>query len=206
MENEIPMDGQGCLSLYGQRWERFPANWSCMTPGNSPPEDEYDPSVPEDEAIAGTIHTPSTIINTESLVMHESSRIDSFCLINAAGGCILDEETVIHVGSHVVGDDYLEMHPRSVVTYNCVLLTSTADLAYPASTMVPREERGSIKGGITLERESFVGSGAVIGPGVTLHEGAVAAANSYIDSDIPAWTIRFPDGTEHQRQRFESEA
>lgn len=147
----------------------------------------------------GTIHQPTTVIGEDELSMAGSSRIDSFCLINARGGLRLASESVIHAGSHVVGEGALEIGPRSAVTYNCVLLTSTADLAYPASTVVPVEQRRSITEPIELGRESFVGSGSVVAPGVTVEEGGVVAANAYVDEDVPAWSIRYPDGTTAER-------
>ena len=151
--------------------------------------------------VAGTIHEPSRIIAEESLSVDETSRIDSFCLVNARGGVDLRRQSVIHAGSHVVGDGGLTMGPRAVVTYNCVLVTSTADLGYPASSVVPAAERRSISGRITLESETFVGSGAVLMPGVTVGEGGVVAATAYVDRDVPPWTIRYADGSEAERDR-----
>jgi galactoside O-acetyltransferase len=150
---------------------------------------------------SGTIHQPTTIINQDELELSESSRIDSYCLINANGGARIREQSVIHAGSHVIGNGGFDMGPRSVITYNCVALTSTADLGYPASSVVPKQERRDITGDIRLKNETFVGSGAVIMPEVTLHEGAAVAANAYVDEDVPPWTIRLPDGTERERPR-----
>jgi acetyltransferase-like isoleucine patch superfamily enzyme len=148
----------------------------------------------------GTIHQPTTINHREQLELAESSRIDSYCLINADGGIRLRGESVIHAGSHVIGTGCLDMGPRAVITYNCVVLTSTADLAYPASSVVPEEQRRGLTGDIRLKRETFVGSGAVIMPDVTLHEGAVVAANAYVDEDIPPWTVRLPNGETRERR------
>lgn len=152
------------------------------------------------EDVAGTIYEPTTVINRRELTVAESSRIDGHCMINASGGATLHPESVIHAGTKLVGSGEFAMGPRSVVTYNCVLLTSTADLAYPASSVVPRAERESVSGPIRLHSETFVGSGAVIMPGVTLHEGAVVAANSYVDEDVPEWTVRLPNGETRPRE------
>lgn len=149
---------------------------------------------------ADVVFDPTVIIQEEDLSIHRSSRIDSFCLINASGGVELGAESVIHCGSHVVGSGGLSMGDRAVVTYNCTLITSTADLRYPASSVVDRDERRSKSGKITLEDETFVGSGAVLMPGVTLHEGACVGANAYVDQDVPPWTIRLPDGRDVPRE------
>lgn len=150
---------------------------------------------------SGTIHDPVTIISEEELELAASSRIDSFCLINATGGAKIYDESVVHAGSHIVGSERFEMGPRSVVTYNCVILTSTADLGYPASSVVPADQRQSISAPVTLKEESFVGSGAVVTPGTTLHKGAVVAANAYVDSDVPPWTVQLPTGKTRSRPK-----
>lgn len=147
----------------------------------------------------GDIYDPTTVISEDELALHETSRIDSFCIINARGGAIVDSESVIHAGSHLIGNGAFEMGPRSVVTYNCVILTSTANLKYPSSSVVPEEQRKNITDEITLDCETFVGSGSVLMPGVTINEGGCVAANSYVDEDVPKWTIRLPDGTLRER-------
>lgn len=150
---------------------------------------------------SGTIHEPVTIISEDELELAASSRIDSFCLINATGGAKIYDESVIHAGSHIVGTERFEMGPRSVITYNCVILTSTADLGYPTSSVVPDEQRQSISAPVTLKEESFVGSGAVVTPGTTLHEGAVVAANTYVNSDVPPWTVQLSTGETRPRPK-----
>lgn len=151
------------------------------------------------EGIEGTIHEPSTIINRDGLLLPSSSRIDSYTLINASGGVSIGDESCIHSWSGVIGSGGLEMRDRAVVTYGARLITSTADLRYPASSVVPREERGSFAAKITLGDESFVGANAVVMPGVEVAEGAVVAAGAYVDDRVPPYTIRYPDGREEPR-------
>lgn len=50
--------------------------------------------------------------------------------------------------------------------------------------MVPADHRKSTSALVTLKEQYFVGTGAVVTPGTTLHEGAVVAANTYVDSDV----------------------
>jgi len=48
---------------------------------------------------------------------------------------------------------------------------------------------GLVVGEITLKDASWVSANCFVGPGVTLHEGAVAAAGSVVVKDLPAMTI-----------------
>lgn len=47
----------------------------------------------------------------------------------------------------------------------------------------------SYKGSITIGPDSWVGTGAVILPGVTIGEGSVVGANSVVTKDVPPYTI-----------------
>lgn len=146
------------------------------------------------EQLRGTVHDPTVLIQPERITLPDSSRIDSFTLVNGTGGVDIGEESCIHCFSAVVGTGGLEMGDRAVVTYGAKLLTSSADLRAPASSVVPREERESIEGRITLAEESFVGSNAVLMPGVTVGRAAVVAAGAYVDRDVPPGRIVYPDG------------
>jgi acetyltransferase-like isoleucine patch superfamily enzyme len=47
----------------------------------------------------------------------------------------------------------------------------------------------SRKGGITVEQDAWIGTGAVILPGVTIGEGAVVGANSVVTKNVPCYTV-----------------
>ena len=58
------------------------------------------------------------------------------------------------------------------------------------SPLIPAKYRDKILNApILLEPFSGAGTGSIIMPGVTLHRGAVLAANSFANKDIPAWQI-----------------
>jgi acetyltransferase-like isoleucine patch superfamily enzyme len=55
---------------------------------------------------------------------------------------------------------------------------------------IPDEYRNDVFiGTITMEDYSSLGTNVVVMPGVTIGEGAVVGANSFVNKDIPAWTI-----------------
>lgn len=47
----------------------------------------------------------------------------------------------------------------------------------------------SRKGKITIEKDAWIGTGAVILPDVTIAEGSVVGANSVVTKDVPPYTI-----------------
>ena len=58
------------------------------------------------------------------------------------------------------------------------------------SPVIPNQYRDRVINlPVTLEEYSALASNVVVIPGVTLGEGAVVGANSYVNRDIPAWEI-----------------
>jgi acetyltransferase-like isoleucine patch superfamily enzyme len=47
----------------------------------------------------------------------------------------------------------------------------------------------SRKGSITVESDAWIGTGAVILPGITIGEGAVVGANSVVTKNVPPYTV-----------------
>lgn len=70
---------------------------------------------------------------------------------------------------------------NTCVSQRAFLCTGSHDISEP--------HFGLIVGEIELQDAAWVAAGVFVGPGVTLHEGAVAAAGSVVVKDIPAMTI-----------------
>lgn len=75
----------------------------------------------------------------------------------------------------------ITFHDNAVVSQYAYLCTGTHDYEHPhfPLTYAP----------ITIESQAWVAAGAFIGPGVTVHEGAVVGAYAVAFKNIPAWTI-----------------
>ena len=147
----------------------------------------------------GTVHQPSVQLHPENIDLNATARLDAFTFVNGAGGIGIGDQSCIHPFSSVVGNGGLTMRERAVVTYGVQILTSSADLAKPASSVVPSDERKSISERVHLGRESFVGANAVLMPGVTVGEAGVVAAGTYCDRSVPPGMILYPDGTLRER-------
>jgi acetyltransferase-like isoleucine patch superfamily enzyme len=55
--------------------------------------------------------------------------------------------------------------------------------------MIPENMKGMLTRPVQIKKDAFIGTGAVILPGVTIGEGAVVAANSLVRKDVAPWTI-----------------
>lgn len=143
------------------------------------------------------------IIKGENLELGDNVEIDDFVFLNAGEKTVIGDNSCLHAGSRVVGGGELMIGRNVAVTYNCVLVTGYPKHTSHMSTRVPVEEKDTVRGQITLRDEAFVGSGAVIMPDVEVGEGGIVAAQSYVDRDVPPWTIHYPNGERRAREPFE---
>lgn len=94
---------------------------------------------------------------------------------------------VIGVGGVVIGD-YV-----GVGSFARIYSHSEApiDGKRMSGPMIPESMKGMITAPVILEKDSLVGTGAVLLPGVTLGEGAIVAANSFVPANtiIKPWSI-----------------
>ncbi|WP_162224259.1 acyltransferase [Halorussus salinus] len=149
------------------------------------------------------VYDGARIVNPENLTLGEEVEIDDFVFLNCGRRTELGDRSCLHAGTRVVGGGELVVGSDVAVTYNCVLVTRYSKATSHMSTRVPSEERDDVMAPIAVGDEAFVGSNAVVMPGVTIGEGAVVTALSYVDEDVPPWTIRYPNGELRERDEFE---
>jgi len=101
------------------------------------------------------------------------------------------------IGEHVyIGEDFIIIDDLDE-TQTSLSIGDRASIA-PRVTFVlhtqPNQARiapyvHSHKGSIVLESDSWIGTGAVILPNVTIGEGAVVGANSVVTGSVPPYTV-----------------
>lgn len=55
--------------------------------------------------------------------------------------------------------------------------------------MVPREQKNVVYGKVVIEDDAFVSENSLIMPNVKIGQGAIVTANSFVNKDVPPWTI-----------------
>jgi acetyltransferase-like isoleucine patch superfamily enzyme len=145
------------------------------------------------------------IIHGDKLWLGAHSTIDDFVFLNAGRSTRLG--SYVHVACHasVIGGGELEVGDYAVVATGARILTATDTSKGGArmSTHLPDEYRNVFDAKVSLGRDAFVGANAVVMPGVTIGEGAVAGAGSVVTTDLDPWTIYagIPARARGQRQR-----
>lgn len=137
------------------------------------------------------IHASVVIINPEALRIGNHVRIDPFCLLSAGGGITLSDH--IHIASHcsLIGAAGIELEDFTGISHGARLFSAADDMSgtHLTGPTVPDELRKVQSGPIKLKRHAVVGTNAVIFPGVTIGEGAIIGALSFVREDVPAWEI-----------------
>lgn len=137
------------------------------------------------------VYPLAKIVSPEHLSLGAHSTIDDFVFLNAGRSTRIG--SYVHIGCHasVIGGGELEIGDYAVVATGARVLTATDSVGDGAfmSTHAPTELRALIDRPVTIAPHGFVGANAVVLPGVTIGEGAVAGAGSVVTHDLEPWTI-----------------
>jgi putative colanic acid biosynthesis acetyltransferase WcaF len=90
------------------------------------------------------------------------------------GGCLAPSVVCYNVAPVIIGRN-------ATVSQYSYLCTASHDYTRRSMPLVSKP--------IRIERDAWVAAAAFIGPGVTVHEGAVVGARSAVFKDVPAWTV-----------------
>lgn len=110
--------------------------------------------------------------------------VGDFCLVTVPK-LVLGSGAHINAGSKVLGRETVSIGDRSVVGYDCLLITSS-DTPNPPhcfhNDFSPEEERNIKSAPITIGKDCFVGSKSTLMPGTVLPDNTVVPAGSYVDA------------------------
>lgn len=137
-------------------------------------------------------HEYGVLLNPDSAKIGYGSRIDSF--VKLEGGVTLIIGEYVHVASFVhlnVGGGGLIIGDHCFFASGSKVVTGGNKDSGKSMSAVSAEELQAIDRSKTtvFERYSGLLTNAVVLPGITLYEGAVAAAGSVVTCDIPEWEI-----------------
>lgn len=107
--------------------------------------------------------------------IYPDARIWAPWLLDMASGSTLGD------GVQCYNVDWVRLGPDATVSQRAFLCTATRDIDDVDNPLMTAP--------VVLERRAWVGAEAYVGPGVTLHEGAVLAARGVAVRSVPAWTV-----------------
>ena len=138
------------------------------------------------------ISDKASFYNCQNIHIGNLVRIDDFCVLSAgSGGIVLGDYIHIAIYSSLQGAGNISLADYCNISSRVAIYSSSDDYSgeYMTNPMIPEQFTGVTSLPVTLEQHVIVGCGAVILPGVHLHEGVAVGALSLVNKDCEAFGI-----------------
>jgi acetyltransferase-like isoleucine patch superfamily enzyme len=136
------------------------------------------------------IHPLCKMIRSENAELDDYSHILDNVFIDAGKSLKLGKYSILTWFVLIEGGAKTFIGDRVFVGPGSKILTSTYKIhGFYAAEFLPEEFHETEYGDITIEDDAYISANCTIMPGVTIHEGAVAGANSLINKDLEPWGI-----------------
>jgi galactoside O-acetyltransferase len=128
----------------------------------------------------------ASVYNPGKICVGSNVRIDDFCVLSAGdGGIEIGDYVHVAVFTSLIGAGKIILANFVNISSRVSIYSSNDD--YSGSTMtnpmIPGEFKNVHSATVRLAKHVLIGSGSVILPGVTLHEGAAVGALSLVNGD-----------------------
>ena len=130
-----------------------------------------------------------SIYGADNIEIANNVRIDDFCILSGN----ISIGNYVHISAYsalygrygIVIGDFCGISPR------CTLFSASDDFSgeYMISPMVPNNLTHLQKGKIVLNNYCQIGANSIVMPSVTLGEGSVCGAFSFVNQNLSPWTI-----------------
>ncbi len=138
-----------------------------------------------------TIFEPNVILAPEKIEIHEGARLDSF--IKLEGGLGLYIGKYVHICSfcHVnIGGGTVILGDHSGLSSGAKVLGGSNKMdGISMSAASPEEMQAVERSKTIIEPFAFVGTNAIIMPGIKIGESAVIAAGAVVTRDVPSCEV-----------------
>lgn len=136
------------------------------------------------------ISDKASIYDAHLISIGDFSRIDDFCTLS--GRIAIGRNVHLAVYNNVAGGEPgVTFEDFSGLAYGCHVFAQSDD--YSGMTMtnptVPDRFKRERKAPIVIGKHSIVGTGSLIGPGVTLAVGTAVGALSFVSKNTEEWSI-----------------
>jgi len=138
------------------------------------------------------ISDKTSIYNPGKISVGSNVRIDDFCVLSAGkGGIEIGDYIHIAVFTSLIGNGKIILENYVGISSRVSIYSSNDDYSGSAMTnpMIPNEFKNVRSADVRLAKHVIIGSGSIILPGVTLHEGAAVGALSLITGDCEKFKI-----------------
>lgn len=138
------------------------------------------------------ISDKASIYGASRIKIGNNVRIDDFCVLSAGeGGIEIGSYIHIAVYSSLIGAGKITLADFVNISSKVAVYSSNDDYSgeYMTNPMVPVEYTNVTHADVYLGKHVIIGSGSVVLPGVTLHEGVAVGALSMITKDCESFGV-----------------
>ena len=146
----------------------------------------------------------SSIYSPQSIEIGDNVRIDDFCILS--GNIKIGSNVHISAYTALYGRFGIEIGNYCGCSPRCTILSGSDDFSgnFMISPMVPEEYTNVDGRKVVMEDYSQLGANSIVMPGVTVKEGAVCGAFSFVNADLDEWTINVGIPAKALRKREEN--
>lgn len=136
------------------------------------------------------VYSPTVVLHGDKVHAAVTSRIDSFCKLEGAGGIYIGEH--VHIASYVhigIGGGLVVFEDGSCAGSGSKIISgsNTYGLGHGCSAVAP--DAKVTRSYVHIRRNATLYAGVIVLPGCTIGEGAVLAAGAVVREDVPAGEI-----------------
>lgn len=132
------------------------------------------------------------IINPEFAEIDDNTIIFDFVFIDAAKSFKIGKYSCIAWQCVIEGEAHVEIGDRCFLGPGVKILSSTYEFqGYYTSQHLPKGTSAVRYGDIKICDDAYIGANSVVMPGVTIGEGALVGANSFVNRNLKPWGIYF---------------
>ncbi len=113
--------------------------------------------------------------------IHDTAVVYSSAKVYYPANLVMDEYSCLASDVDCYNVDKVMIGANSTVSQGSYLCTASHDITDPKNHLVTKP--------IVIEDQAWVGAGAFIGMGVTVHQGAVVGARAAVFKDVESWTV-----------------
>lgn len=138
------------------------------------------------------ISDKASIYGAGRIKIGNNVRIDDFCVLSA-GKAGIEIGSYIHIAvySSLIGAGKITLSDFVNISSKVAIYSSNDDYSgeYMTNPMVPEAYTNVTHADVTLGKHVIIGSGSVVLPGVTLHDGVAVGSLSMITKDCEAFGV-----------------
>jgi galactoside O-acetyltransferase len=132
------------------------------------------------------------IYSPDMISLGDHVRIDDFCLLSGGRGIDLGHHVHVSAYSGLYGAAGISIGNYAGVSPRVTILSESDDFSGESmvGAVIPREYRpGLVSRKVCVQDFVQVGAHSTLMPGVTLHEGVVIGAHSFVNRSCEAWSV-----------------